>query len=559
MKGEAPAAGSLCRKQYDRNDWRRLAFSYLSGLGVLTNGVSAEEYRELTCGRGLFIKNSAICHINCTTRHLSIRDNQRVTTDQPAIFENHIYLMGASLVFCPGSPDTHTIASFLQRGCNAVFPNRYRVVNLGTKGTKIPNCWLQLRSLPLQPGDHALLIDTLNINARQPFFEYVLGMARYCRERECGFFFFRYPNVCDVRSPSTHERILASHSYQDLCETLAGGDQLCPGPPLPSRERRYADIWEKLKVHPWVHDLQPLFDRPHPWGEVFFDMTHVANKGNQAIAEGIIDVLRRPSPAPPLPAVSERHLQRRAVRYLQSSLQKHHAKNGQLRKWLEKIPAHPIADGKTVGAIVMNCNPFTNGHAYLIEAALQNVDYLYVFAVQEDLSIFPFRVRLRLMREGTKHVADRILLVASGKFIISAFSFPGYFTKEKTPVPVDASMDVAVFGAVIAPALRITRRFVGEEPFCVVTREYNRIMRDLLPGMGVALHVIPRMEQDGTPVSASQVRALLKAGDMEGVRRLVPEATYRYLRRIPRRTKLLSPALSFFHRAWARCASFLGK
>lgn len=46
-----------------------------------------------------------------------------------------------------------------------------------------------------------------------------------------------------------------------------------------------------------------------------------------------------------------------------------------------------------IGAIVMNCNPFTYGHQYLIETAARLVNLLYIFVVEEDKSIFPFSQR----------------------------------------------------------------------------------------------------------------------------------------------------------------------
>ena len=58
---------------------------------------------------------------------------------------------------------------------------------------------------------------------------------------------------------------------------------------------------------------------------------------------------------------------------------------------------------RNVGAIVMNCNPFTLGHLYLIEYAAKEVDQLFIFVVEEDASFFSFDDRIMLVREGTKH------------------------------------------------------------------------------------------------------------------------------------------------------------
>lgn len=533
--------------------WRKFSFLHSPDLYIDLEKIQYDDYLELMRGQGIFVKNCALYHTDTKLKYVNIKNNIRHTTDHQEAFTNYLYVIGASYVFGTGSPDAYTIPSFLQRECNKHFPGQYRVMNYGIKGTKIPNSWLQLHTLPLKPGDCVILLDSFARNPKRPFAEYVLAMAQYCRKKECGFFFFRYPNVRDIRSPSTRERMLASYSYQKLCEALINGKTLPPADILPSKEQLYADEWARLKHYPWAHDLQPLFDRPHDLGEVFLDMTHVVLKGNQAIAEAVAAVLRLPSlpDAPPIPAASEKELQRKAIRYLQLTLQNHYTKNRQIQTWLRKIPAWPLAEGETIGAIVMNCNPFTNGHLYLIETALKRIDRLYIFAVQEDLSIFPFKDRFHLMQAGTKHLGDRVMVIPSGKFIISSFSFPGYFTKEKLPVPVDASMDVALFGAVIAPALGITSRFAGEEPLCVVTREYNRIMRYLLPAMGVTLHVIPRVEHDGGPISASRVRALLAGGDMASIRRLVPQATYHHLQQMHQETKPTKLS-SVFKKIWQK-------
>jgi len=177
----------------------------------------------------------------------------------------------------------------------------------------------------------------------------------------------------------------------------------------------------------------------------------------------------------------------------------------------------------------MNCNPFTKGHLHLVKTALQQVDALYLFVVQEDLSFFPFPDRIEMIRRNLGDLGDSLCVAPSGEFIISSFSFPGYFTKEATLDTSDSTTDIAIFGSVIAPSLNITHRFVGEEPTCVVTKGYNDTMLRLLPSMGVQVHVIPRVEQGSLAISASQVRKAMKQKDCTGIKKLVPDATYEFL------------------------------
>ena len=40
--------------------------------------------------------------------------------------------------------------------------------------------------------------------------------------------------------------------------------------------------------------------------------------------------------------------------------------------------------GEVVGSIVMNCNPFTLGHRYLVEQACERSDWVHLYVVKED-------------------------------------------------------------------------------------------------------------------------------------------------------------------------------
>lgn len=183
-----------------------------------------------------------------------------------------------------------------------------------------------------------------------------------------------------------------------------------------------------------------------------------------------------------------------------------------------------------VGAVVMNCNPFTLGHRYLIDEALKQCDYLAVFVVEEDKSFFPFEDRIDLVEANTLDLQSRVIIIPSGKFIISSLTFTDYFNKsEMQDKEIDASTDVAVFAREIAPCMHIRKRFAGEEPIDSVTRQYNETMRSILPEYGVEFVEIPRKTQGAEYISASQVRALLEKKDFDAIRPLVPDATFAYL------------------------------
>ena len=188
-----------------------------------------------------------------------------------------------------------------------------------------------------------------------------------------------------------------------------------------------------------------------------------------------------------------------------------------------------------VGALVMNCNPFTLGHQYLVEYAAARVAWLYIFVVQEDKSEFPFADRIELVRKGVHHLRN-VTVLPSGKFIISQQTFSGYFNKsELQDVQVDSSQDVEIFGREIAPELGITIRFAGEEPTDNVTRQYNETMKEILPRYGVEFREIPRKTFGSEPISASTVRKALKVGDFKKIKKLVPNTTLAYLKKLSKR------------------------
>ena len=178
-------------------------------------------------------------------------------------------------------------------------------------------------------------------------------------------------------------------------------------------------------------------------------------------------------------------------------------------------------------ALVMNANPFTLGHQYLVETAAGACDTLHLFLVSEDASLVPFAVRKKLVEAGVAHLPN-VVCHDSGPYIISSATFPSYFLKDENAViEGHARLDLAVF-VKIARTLGITARYVGEEPASLVTGLYNQIMAKQLPTAGIDCIVIPRREAAGAPISASTVRKLLHEGRLEEIRPLVPESTYAY-------------------------------
>lgn len=201
-------------------------------------------------------------------------------------------------------------------------------------------------------------------------------------------------------------------------------------------------------------------------------------------------------------------------------------KKGGLESYIASLGAP--RSGST-GAIVGNFNPFTLGHRYLVETAASRCDHLHVFVLSERKSAFPPEVRMELAQAACGDI-ENITFHPTGPYLVSSATFPGYFIKDKAKVgAIHCGLDVGIFGEKIAPALNITRRFLGTEPNCPVTRFYNEQMKALLPACGIEVIEIPRREIGEAAVSASRVRSLLKEKNFDAIRPLVPETTYEYL------------------------------
>ena len=289
------------------------------------------------------------------------------------------------------------------------------------------------------------------------------------------------------------------------------------------------EFYEKNNI-PFI-ETSSLFDRPHQIGEWFNDDTlHTNFRGNRIIANHIYTNLELLNWLSACSKPKSEH--GRPNKDLLTKGEKIYGDNPDLIQYIESLKPHKKGDDSSNnGSIVMNCNPFTLGHRYLIEYAASRVDYLYIFVVEENKSFFPFEDRFKLVQQGTADLPN-VVVLPSGNFIISAVTFPGYFYKDDLKeTKIDCSNDLNVFAQYIAPALNIKVRFAGEEPLDPVTKQYNEGMYEILPQYGMQFCEIPRkQDEEGVGViSASRVRKLLKEGDFDGLKKLVPQTTFDYL------------------------------
>lgn len=205
-----------------------------------------------------------------------------------------------------------------------------------------------------------------------------------------------------------------------------------------------------------------------------------------------------------------------------------------LQKYCNKL-TQKRQQGSRIGSIVMNANPFTKGHRYLVEKACNECDWLHLFVVKEDSSFFTYQDRLTMIQAGVAEFGN-VIVHPGSDYMISRATFPSYFLKDEGVINfAHTAIDLQLFREYLAPALGITHRYVGTEPICKVTRFYNQQMHQwlstpTLESPPIELIEIPRQEEGELPISASLVRNLLFQNRWEEIRQIVPETTFSYVK-----------------------------
>lgn len=186
-----------------------------------------------------------------------------------------------------------------------------------------------------------------------------------------------------------------------------------------------------------------------------------------------------------------------------------------------------IKDNGERGVVVMNCNPFTLGHRYLIEQAAKQVERLYVMVVREDCSLFAYTERKAMVEQGVTDI-ENVSVIDGSDYAISRATFPTYFLKRlDDAADTQMLLDLDLFRRHIAPALGAKVRFVGTEPTDELTRRYNELMMESLGKDHVVQ--IPRLENGGMAVSASRVRRAMESNSLKEAAQLVPPTTLPYI------------------------------
>lgn len=466
---------------------------------------------------------------NYASRDVNCRDKCRKTVETPDNFQNSIYMFGDSRVYGVYLKDEDTIPSKLQKLINST-GKKNKVFNCSVNGNNLNNVWLWMQDISLDSSD-VVIISCLNFTVRKSDWDFdesgILDGVLLCMD-----YLKKIKKKCEDCKAELYVVILGT--CQDVIQKRLSEVYIVEA-------ARKAPFWNKDEIQLPINfdylqemcdfeninvlDYRKVINRTHIYGDIFIDSWHFSPNGTAMIANALVEDV-----------INEKHKRGNnelRLRYLRvaDEMSKWRVfpfiESKEYKDYLDELKCNKVNGYKIVGAIVMNANPFTNGHEYLVKTAAKQVDWLYVLVVEEDKSEFSFSDRLEMVCRGTENIKN-VSVLRSGEFVISSFTFPDYF--QNTKMGEGGGKDLNVFVHLIAPVLDIKIRFVGTEPFSEITRDYNELMKKILPEYGIKCIEIERCsDSEGHIVSATEVRRNLLCKNFDAVRSLVPKTTYDYL------------------------------
>lgn len=464
-------------------------------------------------------KNSEIINV-----FNGIRRTVRSNDNQP---ECRVLMYGDSRMYGVGVEDKDTLPSQLQF---LMENNNYNVevLNLGVRGDVLVNIYERIENSIFKKNDILVIFLTVfstysfehKTDTRYQYYTILNSLINKVLERNLKLLVFKFPDIRIKKRTTNLEKFFQKSLSIKKKYTL-----ICPDISLKS-DSRYIDT-------------QNAVDKVPEQSSAFWDFFHPGPILNKEIAKFIYPYIE----------YTIRGNSKFCVNYINMSETEQEKSRYELKKFknncsreyilqekrnilsaerlYKKYPKFTMCNDKKIGAIVMNCNPFSIGHIYLIEKALTKSDYIYIFIVNEDKSKFSFEHRLFMVR---KYFANnkRIIVLPSGNLMISSLTFPEYFDKSNnSDKNIDTSLDIAFFATIIAKIFNISIRFVGDEPYCNTTRQYNAMMKNELPKYGIELCEIERKtDKNGLPISASYIRECINCNELNKLKDLVPQITY---------------------------------
>lgn len=444
-------------------------------------------------------------------------------------YSKHIWIFGDSRVSGMLLENKDTIASCLQKiidDDNA----EYEVVNCGIPGRDIERMVYQISNENLQESDYAILATGFYEYGKEEitnafvWAEYIMNAANECKRRGVNFIYCNLPTLLEM-----HELTDVEKDVLQLFHTTEFREYSY------EKIKKYNRLIKRLCMQNGIHycDFAEEFEQRHRYGHVFINLHHYGPLGSQLIADGIYEQIVLDKMIVRINRNQVCDEKNKRTKNLLKKIDVMRADEEKIDSYIneikERLSKCSVYESGIIGSIVMNANPFTLGHKYLVDKALEDCDFLIVFVVSEDSSYFTFKDRYQMVYENLKGY-ENVLVVPSGEFCISKSTFPEYFKKEIIQNEIIENFgDLEVFGEKIAPKLCITKRFVGSEPEDKITNQYNSAMHRMLPQYGVQVIEISRKKIGEGVISASSARRFLKERNYIELEELLPETTYKYL------------------------------
>lgn len=428
---------------------------------------------------------------------------------------NTVHCFGDSRILSVFTNDENTICSHLQRR----YGKNRRVVNYGMQFRGIERMIYQIKMAEILKHDVVILgTDWSGFAGKDELLCAAISLEdikQICKEKGALFIFVEIPSLYEMDYKGKGEQLLIR--------------QLIPTYNVNNSElKKIFECTLSMLGIDYI-DLARLLNAELRNSDIYVDLCHFNSYGNEIIAKVLFAQIEKRIE---IKNFISNNKGKRILEERQSAFEKEkEVLNNQ--KTIEgythelKNEYSNIVQGKNCGCIVMNCNPFTNGHYYLIDKARTQVDILFVFVLEEDRSFFRFKDRFDMVKGNTKHF-DNVLVLKSGEFVISSLTFPEYFEKDRLQdAKIDTSKDIITFAQYIAPSLNISKRFVGEEPYDRITKQYNEQLKMLLPQYEIELIEIPRcMNEMGEIISATKVRKCIDNKQINLLLQYVPQYTY---------------------------------
>lgn len=340
------------------------------------------------CQAVLYIKNGILKFEDISGKYLNIKDGVRKTVGSPQNAERSVYFIGDSRAFCTEVEDKHTIESFLQ----GMLGNQYIVINMGTKQFTLDSFYNQIRQILLKPGDLVFFSYVLSFvtcardefvltesESTALFTHYLRKMQMYCMEQGAGFLYYYIPEVSELQNPSDIERYFDTVFIKHYEEPPASKIGHVAFNRLSAQIKSFPI--SKQEAFEMLHyqavpalDLTDYFSRPHNFGEVFVDRRHMSPNGNQAVAQKLLQVVRYMELLNDSREKLTRLCTLHEAGFVKELIKAYECR--ELSEYLEYLQGKQARLSGIAGCVVMNCNPFTNGHRYLIECAARQVDML---------------------------------------------------------------------------------------------------------------------------------------------------------------------------------------